>query len=198
MVALAQFNFQLFAHVFVHFVVIIQLVKIIHKLLIVLYGKVRLHLLHILNLFFITPHLFLHFLQNFVTCGISLFYVVVTTLEFIGLRLHRRGKILLLLNSFIFTYLVKILADAIEQIHISLILLRNFLKNRTSNKNFLRVTFHAIANVITCVFELVFFYLFLLVVIEFNPILLLLLHPRLIFSLNLILLQFMLLIFFIY
>ena len=97
MVRLAELHLELLAHVFVHLVMIIELVKVVHKLLVVLNSEVCLHLLHVFDFFLVATHLFLHFLKYLVRRGIALLHVIVTAEELLGLRLHvlEQGRLLL-------------------------------------------------------------------------------------------------------
>ena len=89
MVALAQFNFQLFGHLFMHFIVVVQLVEIVHELLVILDCQVRLHFLHVFYLLLVAGQLLLHFGNHFITRFISLFYIIVPPVELLRLVLHR-------------------------------------------------------------------------------------------------------------
>ena len=84
-IALGQLPLELLAHLFMHFVMIIQLVEIIHQLLVIFHCKVSFHFLHVFDFFFVARELLFHLAHHFVGRLVSLLHVGISALEFLGL-----------------------------------------------------------------------------------------------------------------
>lgn len=95
-VALEQLCLQLLGRNLVQLVVVVELVEVVDQLLVVLGGHVRLHLLHVVDLFLVAAHLLLHFLEDLVARRVSLLNVVVTAEELLGLVIHGGVKVLVI------------------------------------------------------------------------------------------------------
>ena len=71
-----------------HLVVIVELIEVIHQFLVVLNCQMRLHLLHVLDLFFVATQLLLHLGDDLVRGRVTLLDVGVSALKLVGLGLH--------------------------------------------------------------------------------------------------------------
>lgn len=163
--------------------------------MIVFGGHVCLHFLHVLYFFFVTTELLLHFLKDFITCCVSLFYVIVSSKEFLGLVAHTLMQLFLLLDysvPLIGLHLIKNTNNLVHQIHVSLIFISNSLKCFKNNLNLISIWFMAKKYFILRNFELLCLSFFLLVIgwsiIVFLVLFLLVLNLLFLFSMLLILL----------
>lgn len=88
MVALAEFDFQFLRCLFMHFIVIIELVEVIDELLVVLNCQVRFQFLHIFYFVFVAYQLLLHFTDYFITALIPLLDIRIPPMKLFCLLAH--------------------------------------------------------------------------------------------------------------